>query len=308
MNRLEDRLRDAFSAAAETVQPDSVGGQRARPSAIGTRRLAPLAAAAAVAVIVIGASISVPMLLTRGNHGQPSSTGAGPSLPTASAVPSGAVVTVSNVLGMAVNQATAQLQAMGLQVTVLSGVSRTVPAGTVMAQSPAAGARAASGATVTMVVSAGASPSVTFSLEPSRLVTVAAYAVTIRIPQDWQPTPQLGPVVGYEGLTGWVQVQAVTDHAGVHAACAGVATQHDNHQYGSEPRIEYRSIDGRPGCLIIPSGDAPTSFTEPGGVALPTTSALVEYRSPITGGDNFLVISTDPPHLMFIVGSVQLHH
>lgn len=57
MNDLEDRLRDAFRAAADTVDPATVATSplRARPRAALSRRvriLAPLAAAAAVAIVV----------------------------------------------------------------------------------------------------------------------------------------------------------------------------------------------------------------------------------------------------------------
>jgi hypothetical protein len=38
------------------------------------------------------------------------------------------------------------------------------------------------------------------------------------------------------------------------------------------------------------------------------TSALVEYRQPLVGGDNFLLVNTDPPHLQEIVDTLQLDH
>lgn len=80
MNTTEDRLRDAFRADAATVQAGKIRGLRdlpaqpGRPPArvrSGRKRLAaPLAAAAAVAVIAITATAVVPRILT----GQPGSS------------------------------------------------------------------------------------------------------------------------------------------------------------------------------------------------------------------------------------------
>ena len=74
MNTMEDELRDAYQAAAETVRPDSIRGlpdqaaRAARPafrpaSLARSRRarvLVPLAAAAAVAAIAVTASLVMP--------------------------------------------------------------------------------------------------------------------------------------------------------------------------------------------------------------------------------------------------------
>jgi sugar lactone lactonase YvrE len=74
VNTMEDQLRDAYAAAAQTVRPDSIRGlpdQAARagrppfrpPSPARSRRtrvLVPLAAAAAVAVIAVTASLVMP--------------------------------------------------------------------------------------------------------------------------------------------------------------------------------------------------------------------------------------------------------
>jgi hypothetical protein len=57
VNRLEDRLHDAFGAAAETVRPDTLGGLQPRPRGLRTRRLAPLTVAAAVALVAVATSV-----------------------------------------------------------------------------------------------------------------------------------------------------------------------------------------------------------------------------------------------------------
>jgi hypothetical protein len=77
VNKLEDRLRDAYRAAAETVRPGSVPelpGRRvshARPAIAGTRRgirlIVPLGAAAAVATVAVLAAVIVPLALP-GQH------------------------------------------------------------------------------------------------------------------------------------------------------------------------------------------------------------------------------------------------
>jgi hypothetical protein len=92
----------------------------------------------------------------------------------------------------------------------------------------------------------------------------------------------------------------MTAPAGLRAACTGVATRSVG-QYGRHPFIGYRSIDGRPGCQI-PAG------LVTGGTAIPLTSALVEYRSPISDGVNFLLIAGDPATMSGIFASIQLHH
>lgn len=66
-----DRLRDAYHAVVEAVQPDDIGDLRSPPplprtAGLGrwTRRLTPLAAAAAV-VLAIGAAVAIPRLAGR---------------------------------------------------------------------------------------------------------------------------------------------------------------------------------------------------------------------------------------------------
>lgn len=161
MNRIEDRLRDAFGAAAGTVRPESVGVLRepSRPARI--RRLAPLAAAAAVAIVIIAAAVITPLALA-GGHSAPSRP-AGPAAtsPTAPACPSGAAaITVPDVVGMVASRATVLLMAAGLQVSIVEQAGNAVSPGTVIAQTPAAGMRTPARATIVIAVAAatGSSP------------------------------------------------------------------------------------------------------------------------------------------------------
>jgi hypothetical protein len=155
----------------------------------------------------------------------------------------------------------------------------------------------------------------------TRPVTSRTYAVSISIPASWQPTPYLGPDrFGYDGTTGWVQLNAMVEPFGLHYACTAAATGNVLRPYGLHPLIIYRSIDGRPGCLILPSSDASALARRAGGAAFQNSAALAEYRQPVSAGGgcisptgqpclySLLVIDADPAHLVAIVDNVQLHH
>ena len=167
-----------------------------------------------------------------------------------------------------------------------------------------------------------ASPGPASGAVPTRTVTSPAYAVTISIPVGWQPTLDLGPPAGfgYDGTSGWMQLNATVDPFGLHTACTD-ATLNVLHPYGLHPLIIYRSIDGRPGCLIFPSSDAAARARRARGPAFRDSEALVEYRQPTGAGGygcigptgqpclwSLLVIDADPAHLAAVVDSVQLHH
>jgi hypothetical protein len=298
VNRLEERLRDAFGAAAETVQPDAVGGLRARRPMTRARRLAPLAAATAVAVIVVGAAVSVPPLLSDG-HGRSSATGTGVD----------AMVAVPRVTGMSAKQAASVLKAAGLHASVMRQAGSSVLAGLVITQTPAAGTRWPARATVTLVLDNGPGPSPSPG-PPPPIVTISStdLAVTITIPGSWQLTPNVGSLA-YDGASGWVALDTELGGYGLQYACsAAVLSPAGMEQFGLHPQIIYRSVDGQPGCLIFPSSDAVWETRRPAGPEFQTSEALVEYRQPLVGGWHFLLISADPAHLVSIVDSIQLHH
>jgi hypothetical protein len=147
---------------------------------------------------------------------------------------------------------------------------------------------------------------------PARPLTSQTYAASISIPVSWRPTPYLGPDrFGYDGSTGWVQLNAMVEPFGLHYACTVAATGNVLHPYGLHPLIIYRSINGRPGCLILPSSDAVRQSARAGGLAFQNSAALVEYRQPIPMGSAtyaLLQVNADPAQLMAIVDSVKLHH
>jgi hypothetical protein len=88
VNTLEDRLRDAYRAAAQAVPPETIRGLDDQAQGItgashpGPRRrkLIPLAAAAAVAAVVVGAALLVPLALPGHQH-RPATPPAGPYPP-----------------------------------------------------------------------------------------------------------------------------------------------------------------------------------------------------------------------------------
>jgi hypothetical protein len=160
------------------------------------------------------------------------------------------------------------------------------------------------------------------SVRPVRQVSSQTFAVTISIPGDWQPTPNLGADrFGSDGPSGSMQLNAMVEPSGLHYACTVAAAGNVLNPYGLHPQIIYRNIGGRPGCLIYPSSDAPPQSHRIGYPAFQNSAALVEYRQPVSVGGggcltatgqhclySLLIIYADPAHLAAIVDSVQLHH
>ena len=113
---------------------------------------------------------------------------------------------------------------------------------------------------------------------------------------------------------------APAEYGSYQEARTGTISQFEVSTLSGEPRIIYRSIDGRPGCLIFPSRGTPALARRAGGPAFQDSAALVEYRQPGAAGGgcisptgrpclwSVLVIYADPAHLVAIVDSVQLHH
>lgn len=310
MSRLEDRLIDALGAAAETVRPESAGVLREPTAPARTWRIAPLAAATAVAVIIILASVITPLALA-GGHPLHSSTGTGSRSLRPSATRSGMAVAVPQVIGMSAQQAASLLVAAGLRVSITEQAGSGVLAGLVIMQTPAAGSRSAAGATVTLVIDSGPGPSPSAGpTQPpaNRTITSTDLAVTITIPGTWQQTPAYDGATTYDGASGWVEIIGAAEPAALAARCTQVATSNVNHPFGLHPQIVYRSIDGRPGCLIYPSSDAPWEARRAGGPRFQTSAVLVEYAQPLAGGWGYLYLEADPQHLLAIANSIQLHH
>ena len=80
-------------------------------------------------------------------------------------------VTVPNVVGLSQSAASNQLGQAGFSVTTTTQSSATVPSGNVISTNPAAGSKAAKGATIAIVVSSGPPASTTTTAAPSTTTT-----------------------------------------------------------------------------------------------------------------------------------------
>ncbi len=145
---------------------------------------------------------------------------------------------------------------------------------------------------------------------PVKRLTSKAFAVTISVPTHWTRTPYSG-TFAYSGNSGWMSLEAASGPLGMKATCRAVASGGALHIFGKRPRIIFRAIDDRPGCVILPSKDAPRFPVRRGGPAFQTSEALVTYRHPLTidgAAYRWLVIYADPAHLTPLVDSAQLRH
>ena len=141
-------------------------------------------------------------------------------------------------------------------------------------------------------------------------VTSKTYAVTVSVPTSWTRTPYSGSFA-YDGATGFMVVTAAMEPRGLKAACKAAATDNVLHPFGKHPRVAYRKIDGRPGCVISPSADAPRAPVRKGGPSFQTSESLVAYRRPLNiGGTKYalLALFANPARMNGLLASLRLHH
>jgi hypothetical protein len=142
-----------------------------------------------------------------------------------------------------------------------------------------------------------------------RTVSSRTYDASVSIPASWRPTPYYAGEVAYDGASGWMEFDAATGSGGLRRACEDVATGNVLHPYGLHPRLVFRTIAGRPGCLIYPSPDAVRQSRRAGGPVFAISSALVSYRHPVSiGGTSYALfeVDADPSHLVAITDSLRL--
>jgi len=161
--------------------------------------------------------------------------------------------------------------------------------------------------------SAFAAPVAPAARHATKTLTDRSLKATVTIPVAWKKIPDLGRGrFGYAGKSGWVQLDAAEKPGGLRYTCRLEATGTPaGRVYGKHPHITFRRIDGRPGCLIMPSRDAPRSAVVKNGPKFQQAEALVAYRRPIhTDGGRWplLVIYGNRGHIKPIVRSVRLHH
>lgn len=147
----------------------------------------------------------------------------------------------------------------------------------------------------------------------TKTLTDRSLKTTVTIPATWKKIPYLGRgQFGYFGQSGWMELNASEKPGGLRYTCRFTATDTPaSRVYGKHPHITFRKIDGRPGCLIMPSRDAPRFAVVKNGPKFQQAEALVEYRHPIHTGDGrwpLLVIDGNRGHIKPIVRSVRLHH
>ncbi len=146
----------ASPAPAASPDPDPlpvVSTATATPVQPWFRRSRLLVGLVAAAIVLV---VAVSVVAT--HHGNVVNSSDTPSLVPAThpaLPPTPSRVTVPNVIGLSVAQATAELQATDLSVGSISGSSNAAPAGQVLSQSPVGGSFMVPGSTVTLEVSSG---------------------------------------------------------------------------------------------------------------------------------------------------------
>ena len=125
------------------------------------------------------------------------------------------------------------------------------------------------------------------------------FAVSLRYPGDWQQTGD----AHFEGQDGFSAMDAMSSGYSLEDTCANQA----NHQlkpYGSNPTIEYLTIQGATGCLILPSGDAPPSEKSLSTLILPYPAPVRVHCNEIAHF-NYFVLNADKDHVRQIADTVS---
>jgi hypothetical protein len=160
-------------------------------------------------------------------------------------------------------------------------------------------------------LAAGSAPALASEAHLQR-VTSSTYKVTVSFPASWAWVPDAGAgSFSYDGASGFIFLTAGDESGGLRHTCRDAAVGGALGIFGKHPHITFRKIDGRPGCVIAPSRNAPRDQPGPGGRRFQIAEALVAYRHAITsGGVRFplLLISADPGHIKAVVDSARLHH
>ena len=121
-------------------------------------------------------------------------------------------IIVPNVVGLTQTAAIASIQNAGLKVTspITQETSATIPAGTVIRQTPVAGLSVAAGATVTIVVSSGTAPPSGKAIVPNvvglaqaaAIAAIQAVGLTATVTQETSTTIAAGTVISQDPVGG----------------------------------------------------------------------------------------------------------
>lgn len=126
--------------------------------------------------------------------------------------------------------------------------------------------------------------------------TSQKYEVQFDYPSDWVKNPRYEDK--YEGKDGFFEVG---DYTGVHASIEEAVEDQVNAPhlpYGSHPTIEKATLDGEPACIIYPSDDQNSFYTDK------DAAIIVKYPAPndVNGNlYNFVDIWTTPEYVPLIM-------
>ncbi len=125
------------------------------------------------------------------------------------------------------------------------------------------------------------------------------FAVSLRYPGNWQQTGD----ARFEGQDGFFAMDAMSSGYSLEDTCAVVAN-HTLKPYGSSPTIEYLSVQGANGCLVLPSDDAPPSEK-------PLSTLILPYPAPVRvhcneiAHLNYFVLDADKDHIRQVADTVS---
>jgi TolB protein len=129
--------------------------------------------------------------------------------------------------------------------------------------------------------------------------------VQLQVPRTWTSPIEEGPDRGLSGPDGYVKLSAMAGSPTVEDACRADAF-HRMRPYGPNPRVERVTIDGQPGCRIVPTIPDAASARIPAGLILQYPKPVwIEPRYVHTRPYPYLVVWTDPPHLPMIERSLR---
>lgn len=152
-------------------------------------------------------------------------------------------------------------------------------------------------ATPTATTGAVAAPAQTPTPSPLRTAEYvdSDFGVRLAYPAEWSFVYGYG-APRFEGASGFVMLDAALAPS-VEEVCRNAAT-HTFEPYGSKPRIETLTVDGRDACVVLPSADQPIQRFRSAELAV-LAPRLVYGQYPV------LVVHVDLDHVMEIARSLK---
>jgi hypothetical protein len=131
------------------------------------------------------------------------------------------------------------------------------------------------------------------------------FQVSLDYPASWQPAGEEegpgGTPARYQGEDGYFLIAAMGGEGWELEQVAENEANHHLRPYGTNPKIEETTLDGRSGIYIFPDADA----------GMENQSAfIVEYPRPVTIGDtryHFFMLYADESHIKDLASTLQFH-